>query len=255
MFHAALDSTKTWKQIVDALATMLTEAHFMVTKSKMALRQMDSSKVAMLDIELPAQVFQEYTCDAPDKSPHDVCIGIDELVRVSKRMTSEDHLEFSIDESGSTFEIRMIGNADRRFKLQLLTPPPSRAKRPALKFDVRVEMFADTFKQAVKDVGVLSGHVRITANGDTLKFSGASDFGETEVVLSRGGDESPVYVLEAKTESSAMYALNYLVEISKAIASDTVTLQFSTNNPLLLESLIAEVGRLSFILAPRIERR
>ena len=32
MFHATLDNSKTWKQIVDALATLLTEAHFLIQK-------------------------------------------------------------------------------------------------------------------------------------------------------------------------------------------------------------------------------
>ena len=62
MFHAALDSTKTWKQIVDAIATLLTEANFRVDSTGIYLRQMDSSKVAMIDLKLPSEIFQEYSC-------------------------------------------------------------------------------------------------------------------------------------------------------------------------------------------------
>jgi DNA polymerase III sliding clamp (beta) subunit (PCNA family) len=52
-----------------------------------------------------------------------------------------------------------------------------------------------------------------------------------------------------------MYALNYLSEISKAIASDSLMLQFTSNKPMLLEYSIAEAGSISFVLAPRVERR
>ena len=95
MFHATLDSTKTWKQIVDALATLLTEAHLKVSKSGISLRQLDSSKAAMIDLNLPSAVFQEYVCTGE----HDICLGIDELSRVSKRMGGDERLEFTLDES------------------------------------------------------------------------------------------------------------------------------------------------------------
>jgi DNA polymerase III sliding clamp (beta) subunit (PCNA family) len=52
-----------------------------------------------------------------------------------------------------------------------------------------------------------------------------------------------------------MYALNYLSEISKAIASDSLMLQFTSNKPMMLEFAIAEAGSISFVLAPRVERR
>ncbi|MFW9847243.1 MAG: hypothetical protein ACFFD6_10870, partial [Candidatus Thorarchaeota archaeon] len=177
MFHATLDSTSTWKQIVDALATLLTEVHFVVSESGITLRQLDSSKAAMVDLVLPAKVFQEYNCD----SEHDICLGVDELNKVSKRMAGDDRLEFRLDTDGKRFEIKMIGQAQRQFKLQLLTPPDERTKKPTLAFDAKAEMFADAFKQAVKDIGVVSSHLRIAASGKTLSFTGEGDTGEAEV--------------------------------------------------------------------------
>jgi len=168
MFHATLDSTKTWKQIVDALATLLTEAHLRVSESGITLRQLDSSKAAMVDLNLPSTIFQEYTC----KGEYDVCLGIDELVRVSKRMGGDEHLEFNLDDSDNRLEIKMIGQAERQFKLQLLTPPDSQTNKPGMEFGVKAEMYADAFKQAIKDVGVVSSHVKISAQKNLLTFTG-----------------------------------------------------------------------------------
>jgi proliferating cell nuclear antigen len=66
---------------------------------------------------------------------------------------------------------------------------------------------------------------------------------------------SIIFELNAKSKSNSMYALNYLAEISKAITSDSIVIQFSTNKPMHMEFAIAEGGRISFILAPRVERR
>jgi len=250
MFHATLDSTKTWKQIVDALATLLTEVHFVASETGLALRQLDSTKAAMIDLTLPAGLFQEYSC----KGEHDICLGVDELTKVSKRMASDDRLEFNLNETEQRFEIKMLGPAERLFKLQMLSPPEDRTKKPALSFDARAEMFAEAFKQAVKDIGVVSSHVKINAHGDTISFSGEGDTGEAQVSL-KMGDESLLYELKVEKDSTSMYALNYLSEIAKAMSSDSLVLQFSANKPMMMEFGIAEGGRISFILAPRVERR
>lgn len=251
MFHATLDSTSTWKQIVDALATLLTEVHFVVSKDGISLRQLDSSKAAMVDLVLPEGIFQEYSCD----EEYDICLGVDELNKVSKRMAGDDRLEFNLDTDARRFEIRMIGQAQRQFKLQLLTPHDERTKKPTLVFEVKAEMFADAFKQAVKDIGVVSSHIRITASGKTLSFTGEGDTGEAEVSLKASGDDSAVFHMKSKGKPTAMYALNYLSEIAKAMSTDSLTVQFSTNKPMLLEFPIAEKGSISFTLAPRVERR
>lgn len=248
MFKATLDSTKTWKQIVDALATLLTEAQFVATSSGLTLRQMDSSRAAMIDLSLPAAIFQEYNCDKEQQ----ICLGVDELTKVSKRMAGEDKLEFSVEEQ--RFHIRMIGQADRLFKLQMLTPPESPPKKPSPDFDIHAELYADGFKQAVKDVGVVSSHVKIVADKDTLTFIGEGDTGEAEVSL-KVGEEATLFDLKVKNKATSMYALNYLSEISKAMSGDTLILQFSTNKPIMLDFDVAEGSRVSFILAPRVERR
>ncbi|MFW9887177.1 MAG: proliferating cell nuclear antigen (pcna) [Candidatus Thorarchaeota archaeon] len=250
MFHATLDSTSIWKQIVDALATLLTEVHFIVSESGITLRQLDSSKAAMVDLDLPYKIFQEYGCDAN----YDICLGVDELNKISKRMAGDDRLEFRLDEKDKRFEIMMIGQAQRQFKLQLLTAPDERTKEPSLKFDAKVEMFADAFKQAVKDIGVVSSHLRISASGKTLTFTGKGDTGEAEVIMKASGDESVIFDLDVTAKPSAMYALNYLSEITKAMTTESLKLQFSEDKPMLLEFPIAEDGKIKFILAPRVDR-
>ena len=250
MFHATLDSTKTWKQIVDALATLLTEIHLVVSDNGITLTQYDSSRAAMVDLTLPRNVFQEYQCTGE----HDICVGVDDIVKVSKRMTPEDRLVFDLDTSENRLEIRMIGPAIRTFKLQLLAPPAERTQKLVPSFDVKAEMYADAFTRAVKDIGVFSNHLKITVDATNLRFAGEGDTGESEVVLGLG-DQSLLYSLSSSGIVSSMYALSYLSEIAKAISSDNLTLQMTANRPVLIEYPIADSGLIRFLLAPRVERR
>lgn len=115
-------------------------------------------------------------------------------------------------------------------------------------------MLSDAFKQAVKDIGVVSNHMKITVRKDSLDFGGVGDVGEAEVSMSLG-DESLLQSLEVKQDATSMYALSYLTEIAKAISSETLTLRMTANKPVMLEFSIAEGGLIKFLLAPRIERR
>ncbi|MGY5859769.1 MAG: proliferating cell nuclear antigen (pcna) [Candidatus Thorarchaeota archaeon] len=251
MFNATLDSTKTWKQIVDALATLLTEVHLVVSSSGITLTQYDSSRAAMVDMTLPRSVFQEYNCS----EEHDICLGVAEVAKVSKRMAGDDRLVFNLDESEKRFEIKMIGHAERTFKLQLLTPPEDRTQKITPSFDIQAEMLADAFKHVVKDIGVVSNHLKVTATSNTLVFAGAGDTGEVEVILKLGDDESSLFSLRTMNEATSMYALSYLTEIAKAISGDSLTLQMAAYKPILLEFSIAESGVIRYLLAPRVERR
>jgi len=148
----------------------------------------------------------------------------------------------------------MLGQAKRKFSLQLLTPPEDRSKKPGLKFAVRAEMFADSFKQAVKDIGVVSNYLTIRAGADSVVFMGEGDTGEAEVALKKGDEESALFDLKAEADAKSRYSLSYLSEIAKAMASDTTILQFDTNKPIAIDFAIAESGRISFVLAPIIEK-
>jgi proliferating cell nuclear antigen len=249
MFRASLDNPKIWKQIVDAIATLLTEAHFKVTPAGLFLAQYDSARAAKIDLFIPANNFLDYQC----VGEHDVCIGVDDLVKVSRRIAADDSLDFDLNTNMMRLEIRMRGQATRTFKLNLLTPPDDQEERLAGDFDVVAEMASDAMKQAVKDIGVVSDHMIITAMDDRITFSGSGDTGEVESELRSGGEDSLLFSLRAQ-QSRSMYALSYLSEISKAISSDKLTLMMNSGRPAMFQFGIADTGEIKFLLAPRRQR-
>lgn len=249
MFKAVIDSSKTWKQIVDAIGTILTEANLTISPDGVSLVQRDSTRAAMIDLNLPASAFKGYECDRT----HRVCIGVDELVRVTKRVAGDDEIELRLDEALMRLEVRMLGETTRRFRLRLLTPSADVEESISESFDVRVEMAAEGFKRAVRDIGVVSDHIIITVTGGGLSFSGTGDIGEAEVEMNVG-DDALLYSLYGGTATS-MYALSYLSEVAKAVGGDEVTIQMTGNRPAMFEFPIADTGRIRFVIAPRIQRR
>ena len=248
MFKAVIESSKTWKQIVDAIGTILTEANLTLSPEGLSLIQRDSTRAAMIDLNLPASAFKSYECDRT----HRICIGVDELVKVTKRVAGDDQVELRLDEALMRLEVRMLGETTRRFRLRLLTPSTDTESPITDSFDVRVEMAADAFKRAVRDIGVLSDHIVLTVTGSGLSFSGAGDIGEAQVEMNVG-DDALLYALYGGAATS-MYALSYLTEVAKAIGGDELTIQMTGNRPAMFEFVIADTGRIKFVIAPRIQR-
>ena len=61
--------------------------------------------------------------------------------------------------------------------------------------------------------------------------------------------------IDSKTDSSGTYSLEYLNSIIKAVGTtvETVTCVFSSAKPLRIEFKVANLGRIHFYLAPRVE--
>jgi len=76
----------------------------------------------------------------------------------------------------------------------------------------------------------------------------------TTITLQKGNDV--LLDLEVKEASKATFSLSYLSEIIKAASatSDIATLEFSTDMPVLIDFQQAKGEKLTFFLAPRIER-
>ena len=69
------------------------------------------------------------------------------------------------------------------------------------------------------------------------------------------GRERGLEELVVKEESKATYSLDYLSKITKAVVSmgGSVSAEYSSKMPLRLEFKIANVGRIHFYLAPRVQ--
>ena len=80
-----------------------------------------------------------------------------------------------------------------------------------------------------------------------------SDSGQVNIILEKNKDE--LTEIEVKTNSSGTYSLEYLNPIVKAVGTtaETVTCEFSSAKPLRIEFKVANLGRIYFYLAPRVE--
>jgi proliferating cell nuclear antigen len=112
---------------------------------------------------------------------------------------------------------------------------------------------ASAFDKILSDVQVVSEYISIESKHKQVQFLGKGDSGEADITIESGSEG--LEELEVQEDSKATYSLDYLSKITKAVstAGGSVAAEYSTKMPLRLEFRVANIGRIHFYLAPRVQ--
>ncbi|UNQ72787.1 proliferating cell nuclear antigen (pcna) [Infirmifilum sp. NZ] len=247
MVRFTFPDAREWRYIIESLATIVDEANFVATPEGLTLRALDPGRIAMVDLYMPAGLFEEYSVEAETK----IGVVLDDVNKVLKRAKSDDKLIFEV--GGGRLTIILQGRAERRFRFPLLDIAGQELPTPKLNFTVAAKMLSDTFRDALKDASLVSESVRLKAEDETLYVSARSDKGEIESKFTI--EAGSLLEIDVKEQAEASYGIDFLEKIvSKAYrVSDIMTLKFATNMPLEMTFDIAGGGTLKYLLAPRME--
>jgi len=248
VFVAKTRSPDEWKVVVSAISTLVDEATFEATVEGISFRGMDPSHVALIDIQWPNSTFEGYECDDSVKFG----VRIDELSKLIKRADKRDAIEVSMGED-SMLHIKMSNGYKREYKIRLIESSASSTPLPKLNFNSKVVLNAVAFDKVLSDVQVVSEYISIESEPKRVEFSGKGDTGEADIIME--SDKPGLEELEVKENSKATYSLDYLMKITKAVsaAGGSIAAEYSSKMPLRLEFRMANVGRIHFYLAPRVQ--
>ena len=246
VFSAKTNGADEWKAIISAISTLVEEATFEATVEGISFRGMDPSHVALIDINWPNSAFEKYNCDSDIKFG----VRIDEFSKLIKRSDKSNSIEINI--SDDNMLLVTIGK-NKKYKMRLIESSASDTPLPKIPYDSIIALTSSAFDKILGDVQVVSDYLVINAIKNQAEFSGKGDSGEVNIILENGKGE--ITELDVKAESKGQYSLEYLNPIIKAVGStvETVTCEFSTAKPLRIEFKVANLGRIHFYLAPRVE--
>jgi len=248
VFLAKTSTSGEWKVVSSTVSTLVEEATFEASSEGITFRAMDPSHVALIDLSWPKSAFEKYECDKPFK----FSIKIEDFVKLIKRADVKDSIE--ITTADEMLVLRIFDGYKREFLLHLIESTYGPTPLPKLSFNVKATIAERAFDRILSDISAISDHMTIEASKDRLIFSGKSDIGSGSVTLEKVSED--LKELEVKEESKATYNMEYLSNIIKATASDTVLLEYSSKMPIRLELKLSDLGgKIHFYLAPRIEER
>ena len=246
VFSAKTSGSEEWKAVISAVSTLVEEATFEATVEGISFRGMDPSHVALIDIKWPNTAFEKYECDGDIKFG----VRIDEFSKLIKRADKNNAIEINI--SDDNMLLVTIGK-NKKYKMRLIESSASDTPLPKIQYDSKISLTSSIFDKILGDVQVVSDYLTVNTTESQAEFSGKGDSGEVNIILEKNKDE--LTELDAKTDSSGTYSLEYLNPIIKAVgtAVETITCEFSSAKPLRIEFKVANIGRIHFYLAPRVE--
>lgn len=245
VFEARMGGSDDLKAVVSAIATVVEEATFTAGPEGIRFRGMDPSHVALIDIEWPGSAFEKYECD----KEVNFGVRIDEFAKIIKRAEKKDDIQLGLGDG--TLEIRVGRN--RKYTVRLIESEASETPIPKIDFEAKVVISSPKFDRILGDVGVVSDYLTIHVSEQGGEFSGKGDVGEVSVAIDKE-DESTKEVTCSK-ESSGTYSLEYLNPVIKAVGGTApdITCEFTNAKPVRIEFVVANIGRIHFYLAPRVE--
>ena len=142
---------------------------------------------------------------------------------------------------------------NKKYKMRLIESSATDTPLPKIPYDSKIVLSISKFDKILGDVQVVSDYLTIHASESKSEFSGKGDSGE--VVIDLGNDDEEIELISSNGDSEGTYSLEYLNPVVKAVGTTAgqITCEFSTAKPLRIEFKVANIGRIHFYLAPRVE--
>ena len=245
-FSARTSTSNEWKAVISAITTLVEEATFEATVEGISFRGMDPSHVALIDISWPNSAFEKYSCDSDIKFG----VRIDEFSKLIKRAEKSEGIEINISDDNM---LHVSIGKNKKYKMRLIESSASDTPLPKISYDSKIALSSARLDKILGDIDVVSDYLSIKTTSKNAEFSGKGDAGEAVINLEKNKDE--LEDISVSQESTGTYSLEYLDPIVKAVGgtADSIICEFSSEKPLRIEFKVANIGRIHFYLAPRVE--
>jgi proliferating cell nuclear antigen len=249
VFVAKTNSPDEWKAVTSAISTLIDEATFEATVEGISFRGMDPSHVALIDIHWPNSAFEQYDCDTAIKFG----VRVGEFSKLMRRAEKKDTIQVNVGDDSMLFVRISNNNYVKEYKVRLIETSAASTPLPKLNFNCKVVLATSAFDKVLSDIQVISEYLSIESKNKQIEFSGKGDSGEAHITLESGSEG--LEEVSVQEDSKATYSLDYLSKITKAVisAGGSVALEYSSKMPLRLEFRVANMGRIHFYLAPRVQ--
>eukprot|EP00123_Amoebidium_parasiticum_P004132 comp15416_c0_seq1/m.12364 comp15416_c0_seq1/g.12364 ORF comp15416_c0_seq1/g.12364 comp15416_c0_seq1/m.12364 type:complete len:263 (-) comp15416_c0_seq1:426-1214(-) len=256
MFEARIAQAQLLKKILESLKDLVTEANFDCSGAGISLQAMDSSHVSLVSLLLRSDGFDPYRCDRSIN----LGINLTSMAKILKCAANDDVLTIKAEDDADTVKFVFESPNQEKvseYELKLMEIDSEHLGIPEIDYNAVVKMPAAEFQRICRDLGAIGEAVQVTASKEGVTFSTSGDLGKGTIVLRQNASvdkEEEAVVIEMQEPVDLTFALRYLNFFTKATTlSSSVTLNLSTDTPLMVEYRMDEMGYLRFFLAPKIE--
>jgi proliferating cell nuclear antigen len=237
--------------VLQATKVQKDEASFIAKNDGIHYRTLDYSHISLLDILIPKEAFQYYSCEG---EPSDTVFTVkpEELLKVLKRIDKEETVELILENDGDITIKSLSVRKPLTYKTKSLSNECEETKLPNITYAVKVNLQHNALKEALEDLSLLTDEVRIITNKEKVKFVAVNDR-DTMTIEYEHNRQAMIYMLDSKVECSSLYKIEELLNMLKAVETKYVVLQYNDKTALRLQFLLLFKCDMHYYLAPRIE--
>jgi len=235
------------KESISIVGELIDEGIIKVNKNGLSITAADRAMVAVVDLKIPALVFNEFNVD----EEQNIGVNITNLVNVLKRIKPNDKLE--LETKDNKLSILMKNGSSRKFVVPMIDisvgeiPPIDK-----LEFNAKVKLKSDVLKSGIEDADIISDSVLFKSGTDKFLMKSDGDTSSSELLLNKG--DKSLMEISSSMEVMSRYPLEYLKKMLKASKlSDEMKVQWSKDYPMKIDFLVQDKLSLSFVLAPRVQ--
>lgn len=252
-FAMTLQNASFFKKLVSTMV-ILDEPIFRIEKDKLWMRQIDITKAAMIELEIPKMTFDVFECSEPTLFQ----VKYKDLSGCLKRARDDQFIGLSTDEEHcDKLTITLSEKAIKDFTIPIFaTDEDDRKGKPPVKikeFDTVLKMDTSALLDSINEFkDVIEEHEGlIFISGDGNLVLKAEGEGRGLIITHMLGKDI-ICMNEGKSESR--YGVNFVSEVvvAPSALSGVVKVEFSTNMPVKLTYALPFEGSLVYYLAPRI---
>lgn len=209
------------------------------------IRLMDPSHVALIDVSLPNTMFEKYEV----QTELDVGVRAEDLSKMIKMFDKNSSITFTYKN-----ELLILSNRSEKYTLGTIEANKNDTPLPKIPYDAKVfygpnqDYNTKDFIKTLDKINILSDYVTLDTTNSRIILSGKGDKGEAQTTLERGQ-----VTIDVNQDSIGTYSLEYIIPFVKLVKDYSLAIEYSSRKPLRIEAKIANVGRLHFYLAPRVE--
>jgi proliferating cell nuclear antigen len=243
MFNAKVKS-ETLKEIIDIISPLVNEIKLNITSKGISIRAVDPAHVAMVDLEVKSDAFEEFKAKEMELG-----IDMDKLGSIMRLSAAGDMVSLEYDNDANRLTVR-IGNLVRRMGLIDTAGMPD-PKMPSLNLPAKVVLKSSEISRGVRASESISDHLALSVNKDTFELFAEGDTDTVNLKLPK----DLLVDINAPSKCKSLFSIDYFSNMIKPVKSDNpLTIHLGTDNPIQVEFDIAnKKGHVTYLLAPRIE--
>ncbi len=246
MFKIDVNEIGEFKGAIEALGNLIDEGAFSFKKEGISLHALDPSQIAMVIFTMPNKAFTEYSVEGTQV----VGLNLDNFNKILSRGGKGGKVSI-FDEENKVVVQFLAEKSKKSFKVPMIEVGAGVEREPKVEHDVNILMKAGAFKDAIRDIAMVSSHITFEVKGKKLRISASGDNAEADLEF-EDGDES-IKSMEVKGAAKATFPVQYFEDMVKGANGDVeVELGLKTNAPVKIKYALGNAG-FTYYLAPRID--